>query len=89
MANRGSTTARGYGGKHQALRKRVANLVASGGAVCWRCGLPILPGMPFDLGHDDNDRSIYRGPEHIRCNRATAGRKRRKIRIGLTDRERW
>ncbi len=58
------TTARGYGGKHQALGKRVAVLVASGAAVCWRCSRPILPWMAWDLGHDDSDRSIYRGPEH-------------------------
>jgi hypothetical protein len=30
---------------------------------------------PWDLGHDDHDRSITRGPEHRdRCNRAAAGR---------------
>ena len=28
--------------------------------------------MAWDLGHDDYDRSIYRGPEHARCNRSAA-----------------
>lgn len=59
-------------------RKRVD----AGGVRCWRCGKPILPGHPFDLGHDDVDRTIIRGPEHPRCNRATArhARERRAAR---------
>ena len=75
MTTRANTTARGYGGPHQKLRKQVARLVASGSAVCWRCGRPIQSWMSWDLGHDDYDRSIYRGPEHQRCNRAAAARK--------------
>ena len=74
------TTARGYGGKHQALRKRVAVLVASGAAVCWRCSRPILPWMAWDLGHDDYDRNIYRGPEHRRCNRSSAASRGNRMR---------
>ena len=74
------TTARGYGGRHQALRKRVAVLVASGAAVCWRCSRPILPWMAWDLGHDDYDRNIYRGPEHRRCNRSSAATRGNRMR---------
>ena len=80
MTSRAGTSARGYGGKHQALRKRLAVLVASGRAVCWRCGRAIYPGQSWDLGHDDRDRTIYRGPEHARCNRSSGARRGNKMR---------
>jgi hypothetical protein len=77
------TAARGYGGRHQATRRQLEALVASGRAHCARCGLPIREGQQWDLGHDDNDRSRYVGPEHRNArdckfggNRATAGRRR-------------
>jgi hypothetical protein len=73
------TTLRGYGWKHQKMRQIVQREVAAGVAVCARCGLRIDPGEPWDLGHDDFDRSLYKGPEHRRCNRATK-RKRRTSR---------
>jgi hypothetical protein len=69
------TSARGYGRRHQALRKRLAPRVASGVVLCARCGKPILPGEPWDLGHDDHDRTRYNGPEHRRCNRARVKRR--------------
>lgn len=72
---RGSRQARGYNSDHDRTRRALAPLVATGRATCWRCGLPIHPGEPWDLGHDDHDRSITRGPEHAStCNRSAAGR---------------
>ena len=71
---KGNTTARGYGAEHQKLRRRIAPLVAAGQAICWRCGQKIPAGSSWDLGHDDHDRSRYRGPEHVKCNRATSAR---------------
>jgi len=87
-----TTTARGYGQQHQILRKRVAALIATGTAVCWRCGRSILPWMAWDLGHDDIDRRIYRGPEHQRCNRSAAARRGNRMRRKpkqIVYRSRW
>jgi hypothetical protein len=43
--------------------------VASGSVCCWRCGELIAPWQAWDLGHDDDDRRRYQGPEHASCNR--------------------
>ena len=67
-----------YGWLHQRIRSSWAPLVATGGVTCARCKLPIDPGGPWDLGHDDNDAGIYSGPEHRACNRATSGRNGRR-----------
>lgn len=72
---RKTTTQRGYGYRHRQLRKQIEPIVRSGRAICWRCGEPIAADADFDLGHDDLDRTRYRGPEHVACNRATAGRR--------------
>jgi hypothetical protein len=59
------------------MRRRLEPLVAAGMVRCARCGELIVPGEPWDLGHDDGDRRFYTGPEHRACNRATSGRNER------------
>jgi len=81
-AKRGGTAARGYGPGHKLERERWRPKVEAGGVECWRCHEPIDPSGPWDLGHDDNDRSKYKGPEHPVCNRRTNGRR-------LTAPTRW
>lgn len=77
---RGSRHERGYGSDHDRERARWAPIVATGNVKCWRCGDYIGSSAAWDLGHDETDRSKYRGPEHVgrECpkggNRATAGR---------------
>lgn len=75
----GSTTGRGYGSTHQAERAKWIPVVARGGVMCARqgpkcIGKPLAPDQEFDLGHDDNDRTKYNGPECIPCNRGAGGK---------------
>lgn len=83
----GSTSAGGWGTAHQKLRAGYVQRMAQGEQFnCWRCGRWINPAMPWDLGHDDMDRSITRGPEHrgrecpMGGNRATYKRRVTKLR---------
>lgn len=71
MRRRGTTSERGYDRDHQRRREEWRAYVEAGMVACWRCGKPIHPREPWDLGHDDFDRSKYKGPEHRACNRAT------------------
>jgi hypothetical protein len=90
MPRRGTTPQRGYGYRHRKLRERwQATIDREGGYTCWRHGDHIPPGNPdaWDLGHDDTDRTIYRGPECRTGNRSNPARwaKRRQAREALTD----
>lgn len=65
--------------RHKAERRRVLAEVSSGEAFCWRCGQHIPPGAPVHVGHDDWDRSVYRGAECPSCNLSAAARKARMV----------
>src|SRR4029079_15459690 len=79
MPVNGKTSARGDGWRHQKLREHWKRVVASGSAVCARCGRPIVPGTPWDLGHvDGSEKTLYQGPEHRACNRGVRPAKRRQ-----------
>lgn len=78
MPRNGSTTERGYGARHQAIRAHWAPIVATGRVICWRCGERIKPGAPWDLGHSD-DRRTYKGAEHAKCNRGASRRSPQRI----------
>lgn len=76
---RGTRQERGYGAEHDRLRAEYDRRMANGERfICWRCaerGRPHeVDPMYYDLGHDDLDRSRYRGPECVAGNRATSGR---------------
>jgi hypothetical protein len=86
MRVKGKTAERRYGGRHQKLRKAWARRVLGGDVLCARCGLPILPGMLWDLGHHDLDRSVYTGPEHRGCNRGALSRRKQAARIEIWSR---
>lgn len=73
---RGTSAERGYGANHQAHRRDAEAALQRGETLtCWRCGGPITRAADMHIGHDDEDRSITRGPEHTNCNLAAAGRK--------------
>lgn len=71
---RGTRQQRGYTREHDQRRADWSQLVAAGTVDCWRCRGRIHPTEPWHLGHDDHDRTIWRGPEHVKCNLAAAGR---------------
>jgi hypothetical protein len=76
----------GHGYRHRERRKRLAPKVAAGEVLCARCGQKIKLGEKWDLGHQDNDPNRYRGPEHVRCNRATAAHRTRQSQAGAKSR---
>lgn len=75
-----SAGAAGYGARHRRIRWQWAPLVATGTVVCWRCDDLIPAGAAWHLGHDDDDRTRYRGPEHAACNLSGASAKAHRLR---------
>jgi hypothetical protein len=78
---------RGYDAEYDAERREWEQRIAAGERVlCWRCldehGVKtvITVDTPWDLGHDDADRAIVRGPECRGPNRATSSRRPSKYR---------
>lgn len=70
----------GYGYQHRQMRARWQQRIDAGETVlCWRCGLE-LHGTDWHLGHDDDDRSVYRGPECTTCNLRAGGLKSVEVR---------
>ena len=60
--------------EHRELRAAIKARISRGEHVtCWRCGAQLT--LRFHLGHDDNNRQIYRGPECPSCNVKAAARK--------------
>lgn len=75
---RGTRQQRGYGAEHDRLGRDYQRRMDAGETfACWRCGksLGTRRGIDWDLGHDDVDRTRYRGPECVKCNRGTATRR--------------
>jgi hypothetical protein len=70
---RGSRQSRGYGANHEKRRAWWALKVAASKVACWRCQVRISPLEEWDLGHCDDDRTIWHGPEHQLCNRGARG----------------
>ena len=69
---RGRRQQRGYDAKHGQLKREYQGDMDSGVVfTCWRCLEPVDP-KQWCLGHCDDDRSRYHGPEHPACNYATA-----------------
>lgn len=63
-----------YDANHRAERADWNHLIQTGHQpTCPRCGQPITPGQPWDLGHTHDlilgGNPHTRRPEHARCNR--------------------
>lgn len=78
----GTSIERGYGQAHQAERRKWEPIVQSGEARCVfeDCQLPIDPKGEWDLDHNA-DRTGWRGPAHVKCNRAAGARNATKARL--------
>lgn len=81
---RGTRQERGYDAEHDRLRADYQQRMDDGERfTCWRCAEQGKPHLvdptpsAWHLGHDDFDRTLYRGPECPAGNLATASPGRR------------
>jgi DNA-directed RNA polymerase subunit RPC12/RpoP len=71
---RGTRQERGYDKAHDQLRAQYQERMDEGQVYdCWRCGQPV-DRTNWTLGHCDDNRSRYHGPECPPCDYATSGR---------------
>jgi hypothetical protein len=69
------------------LRRQWQGRIDAGEVACGRCGLPLVSGQRWDLGHHI-DRAMGGtaadglSPEHARCNRAAGGRLAAQLGVG-------
>lgn len=75
-----SNKQRGYGLQHKRERARWAVIVEQGEGRCVFCHVPIDPKGDWDLDHNE-DRTGWRGPAHVKCNRAAGARNATKARM--------
>ena len=81
------TAARGYSGRHQALRADYQRRMDQGEQfVCAKCRRLVDP-TSWDLAHVPGDKTRYLGPQHVHCNRDTTEERRNLQRV--TQLRRW
>jgi hypothetical protein len=66
---RGSRQVRGYGAEHEQLRADWQRRMDDGEVVTCATCPTVLNGQAWDLGHVRGDRTRYRGPQCLPCNR--------------------
>lgn len=71
---RGTRQARGYDAEHDRLRAALVQRMRQGETIrCIDCNLVLEPAT-LDLGHTA-DRTAYRGPQCLVCNRSDGGKR--------------
>src|SRR5262245_14346995 len=82
---RGDRTAHGWDWRQR--RASWAAAVAAGNVRCWRCGQPIRPDEPWDLGHhvpfSKGGRDEDSSPEHRWPTGNCVGNRKAKNKIGV------
>lgn len=58
---------------YRRVRRYLRALHLAGELICVRCGNPIDPFEPMDVGHVDGDPTTIAGPEHRHSRHCSAG----------------